>query len=234
MLPFVFCVLTERDYSMTWDGAIHQLEVLSQSSMTWQTYSCECVQHRVNTATDCCSPLCSFTPSLPHSLPHTRTSSPLSHLDLVPMATHQPPIWVVSQRNAARNDWLWEMEIQHRRHYMLLHCLMAFFSLLLSFLSFFLNASLHYPPSSDSVPFILPPIHHPFVLILIWHLCLHPLSLCISSLSLSLSLSVFISLSAAMLWRLQRPAAVVGQSEERQHHLSETWHQLSLIWQRQV
>lgn len=32
----------------------------------------------------------------------------------------------------------------------------------------------------------------------------------------------------------QRPAAVVGQSEERQHHLSEAGHGLSLLRERQV
>lgn len=41
-------------------------------------------------------PLQSFTPS------HTLTSSALSHLDVVPMATHQPSIWVVSQCMAER------------------------------------------------------------------------------------------------------------------------------------
>lgn len=57
------------------------------------------------------------------------------------------------------------------------------------------------------------------------HLSLHPLSLYM--LSPSPFLLFFTSLCCHVVV-VQRPAAIVGQSEECQHHLSETRHQLSL------
>lgn len=63
------------------------------------------------------------------------------------------------------------------------------------------------------------------------HISSHHLSLYI--LSPSLFLPFFTSLCCHAV-AVQRPAAIVGQSEECQHHLSETRHQLSLSWQRQV
>lgn len=94
-LPSVSCILPETMMCniMGWHGAIHQLEVLSQSSMTWHTYNCECMHQSKCECWLICSP------------PHSFTHSPLSHLDLVPIATPQPP-HLSSHSVFGREEWL--------------------------------------------------------------------------------------------------------------------------------
>lgn len=199
---------------------------------------------RVDLNTGGSSPLHSFTP-LTHS-----------HLQPVPSPTWTWFPWQLTNLPSEWSHSVWPqgMTGYDKRRYSIraitCDCTVwwpSFFSFCLSFipsisrLSLFLNFTTHYPAFSHflCISLCLPPTRNPFVLSR--HSTLFSLTPLLASsvlvhlVSISISFSRYLSFSLfCHVVTVQRPAAVVGQSEECQHHLSETRHQLSLPWQRQV
>lgn len=175
---------------MRWHRANHLLEVTGVTEQRDVTD----MQCRVNVNAGCSSPLHSFIP--PHT--YTLTSNPLSHLDLVPMATHQPSIWVVSHSVWPRgmtgyDEWRYSIRA------ITCYCTVWWPSLFFLCLSLLLSISF-LPPSFVCLLLIIPFVLSPYSQPLPPNTSAHILCPCTCRLHLY-SFLFFVSLSAAMLWR---------------------------------